>query len=235
MTAFTPHVPTIVDTHPDLAVPVIVRAAELAWHPSPNPKVRRKSLYRQGGEYGPVTSFVRYEAGSSFAGHVHPAGEEILVLGGVFSDEHGHYPAGSYLLNPMGTGHAPFSKEGCLLFVHLRQYDGPHRKRTVTDTNALAWQQTSSPGIEQKPLYQQSEYPELISLERWSPGERRSLGTRGGIAELLVLEGTVATPQGNYGAHTWFRLPQDSGDWHFCSGEGCTVYLRLNGQSANRT
>ena len=53
-------------------------------------------------EYGRVTSVVRYAAESSFHTHGHPAGEEILVLDGVFSDEHGDYPAGSYLLNPKG-------------------------------------------------------------------------------------------------------------------------------------
>ncbi len=44
------------------------------------------------------------------------------MLDGVFSDEHGDYPAGTYLRNPPGTRHAPFSREGCTLFVKLWQF-----------------------------------------------------------------------------------------------------------------
>ena len=51
-----------------------------------------------------------------FSTHPHPHGEEILVLEGVFSDEHGDYPAGTYLRNPPGSQHAPYSKEGCVIF-----------------------------------------------------------------------------------------------------------------------
>jgi len=63
-----------------------------------------------GDEVARATSIVRYAAGSRFDEHVHHGGEEILVLDGVFSDEHGDYPAGSYLRNPPGTRHAPFSR-----------------------------------------------------------------------------------------------------------------------------
>ena len=39
------------------------------------------------------------------------------MLEGVFSDEGGDHAAGTYLRNPPGSAHAPFSREGCLLFV----------------------------------------------------------------------------------------------------------------------
>ena len=48
-----------------------------------------KPLYRWGGEFGPVTSLVRYAPGGAFPEHTHPEGEEILVLEGEFTDEHG--------------------------------------------------------------------------------------------------------------------------------------------------
>ena len=44
-------------------------------------------------------------------------GEEILVLEGVFSDETGHYPAGSWIRSPHMSLHKPFSQEGCIIFV----------------------------------------------------------------------------------------------------------------------
>jgi anti-sigma factor ChrR (cupin superfamily) len=64
---------------------------------------------------------VRYAPGSSFERPCHGGGEEILGLEGTFSDELGDYPAGSYLRNPAGSAHTPFSEEGCTLLVKLQQ------------------------------------------------------------------------------------------------------------------
>ena len=161
-------------TNTDFTLPVVVAAAQLAWHASPSPSVWRKSLYREGGESGPVTSLVRYDANSRFASHAHPQGEEILVLDGVFSDETGDYPAGTYLLNPTGSRHAPFSKPGCVLFVHLRQYRGENRRQAAINTDLLAWTPGATTDIEQKLLYAQDGYPEVVTLERWQAGARRS-------------------------------------------------------------
>ena len=53
----------------------------------------------------------------------HGGGEEFLVLEGVFQDEHGDYPAGSYVRNPPTTRHTPGSEPGCVIFVKLWQFD----------------------------------------------------------------------------------------------------------------
>ncbi|HJR70391.1 MAG TPA: cupin domain-containing protein, partial [Gammaproteobacteria bacterium] len=85
----------------DLAVRVAVDTAAMPWTPSPSGTVWRKRVHLVGpAEAGQVTSVVRYEPGSTFHSHAHPDGEEILVLEGVFSDEHGDWPTGTYLLNP---------------------------------------------------------------------------------------------------------------------------------------
>ena len=103
------------------------------WTPSPSGTVWRKRVHLVGpAESGQVTSVVRYEPRSTFHAHEHPDGEEILVLDGVFSDEHGDWPAGTYLLNPEGFRHAPFSREGCVLFVKLRQFPGRTREHVAT-------------------------------------------------------------------------------------------------------
>jgi anti-sigma factor ChrR (cupin superfamily) len=112
---------TVQSLNTDFAQRVVIRTAEMDWQASPSPTVWRKRLDLVDGEFSRVTSVVRYAAESSFHTHGHPAGEEILVLDGVFSDEHGDYPAGSYLLNPKGFRHTPFSREGCVLFVKLFQ------------------------------------------------------------------------------------------------------------------
>lgn len=66
---------------------------------------------------GEHAALVRWQPGTHFNAHRHWGGEEILVLEGVFEDEHGRYPAGSWIRSPHGSQHTPFSKEGCLIFV----------------------------------------------------------------------------------------------------------------------
>ena len=93
----------------DFSKRVVIHGSEQEWISSPSANVERIPLERENKESGHTTSLVRYRAGASFPTHAHPKGEEVLVLEGVFSDENGDYPAGSYIRNPAGTSHAPFS------------------------------------------------------------------------------------------------------------------------------
>lgn len=115
--------------HMNFAERVVIETASQSWLPSPMPGVWRKPLARAQAEAGHATSIVRYEAGSRFSAHTHPRGEEILVLDGVFSDEDGDYPAGSYLRNPAGSQHSPFSVDGCTLLVKLHQFQAGDQDR----------------------------------------------------------------------------------------------------------
>ena len=92
---------------------------DVPWVNSPAPGVERKMLERDGGEVARAISVVRYAPGSAFKSHTHDLGEEILVLEGVFSDEHGNYPALSRLRSPHLSAHQPFSREGCLILVKV--------------------------------------------------------------------------------------------------------------------
>ena len=66
------------------------------------------------------TALVRWAPHTRFQPHTHPGGEEILVLQGVFSDEWGHYPQGSWLRSPRWSRHAPFTgAEGALILVKV--------------------------------------------------------------------------------------------------------------------
>ena len=64
-------------------------------------------------------SLVRWAPHTRFVPHVHPGGEEIFVLDGALEDEEGRYAVGSWLRNPPGSQHMPFSLEGCLLYVKI--------------------------------------------------------------------------------------------------------------------
>ena len=201
----------------------------MAWAPSPSGTVWRKRVHLVGpAESGQVTSVVRYEPRSRFPAHDHPDGEEILVLDGVFSDEHGHWPAGTYLLNPEGFRHAPFSEPGCVLFVKLRQFPGRERHHVVLDTAKLPWEPTAVPGLSHKSLYQQAGFSDVTRLERWDAG--LDLGTRSYPqgAEFFVLEGQFADEAGAYPQGFWLRLPAGSLHHPRCE-RGCTLYVKRAG------
>jgi len=75
---------------------------------------------RGGGEVARATSLVRYAPGSQFSRHEHDGGEEMLVLEGLFRDEEGEYPEGSWLRNPRWSRHTPFTgPEGALIYVKV--------------------------------------------------------------------------------------------------------------------
>ena len=116
------------ELHADLSKRALHDTNTLAWMPSPMAGVERRMLDRRGDEVARATSIVRYMPGSRFERHVHGGGEEFLVLAGVFQDDQGTYPAGSWLRNPPGSVHRPWSEPGCTIWVktgHLPTAQGP--------------------------------------------------------------------------------------------------------------
>ena len=220
------------DINADLSQHVVVNTQQMQWESSPSGTVWRKPLYRQGGEFGPVTSIVKYEPGGNFRSHTHPQGEEIYVLEGEFCDNHGRYPAGTYLLNPDGTQHAPYSDIGCTLLVRLRQYDGDKRKQLALNTHEMEWRQGMVEGLTVLPLYSQAEYPENMALVRWQPDTYFPEHTHPGGEEILVLEGTFEDDHGEYPTGTWIRSPHLSKHKPY-SKDGCLIYVRVGGLPKN--
>lgn len=219
------------DLNGDLSQPVSVRTSAMDWSASPSGTVWRKRVHRVGpAESGQVTSLVRYQAGASFPGHDHPEGEEILVLEGVFSDEHGDWPAGTYLLNPEGFHHAPFSRQGCLLWVKLRQYPGLDRLHLETRSHTLPWQQGETTERTLKPLYDQPSYSDNMRLENWdSHLQGIELHWPGGV-ELFVISGDFNDASGEYDSGSWLRLPPGSNQLAG-TRKGCELYIKEGGFS----
>jgi len=213
----------------DLARRVSVDTNDMPWSPSPSGTVWRKRVHLVGpAESGQVTSVVRYEPGATFPIHDHPDGEEIFVLDGVFSDEHGDWPGGTYLLNPEGFRHAPFSRDGCVLFVKLRQFKGSEREHVALDTNDMPWEAASVPGVQQKRLYTQDGFTDSMRLESWSAGAEIGPRDYPGGAEIYVIEGDFADTDGSYTAGTWLRFPVGSAHTPHTQS-GCTLYIKTGG------
>jgi anti-sigma factor ChrR (cupin superfamily) len=183
---------------------VVIETHKQPWVASPKAGVWRKPLAREYAERGHATSLVKFEAGASFSEHDHPLGEEILVLSGTFSDHTGDYQAGSYFRNPEGFLHAPFSKEGCVLFVKLHQFKHGDDQHVVIDTKHTSW----SPGIgglSVMPLH--SYQGESTALVKWPKGERFQLHQHFGGEEVFVIRGEFIDEHGRYPQGTWIRSP----------------------------
>jgi anti-sigma factor ChrR (cupin superfamily) len=191
----------------DFSRQVLVQTHEQAWQQSPAPGVERKPLAREDAERGHATSIVRYQPGSSFKRHEHPLGEEIFVLEGTFSDETGHYPAGTYLRNPPGSGHAPFSKEGCVLLVKLHQFNPRDTATVRIDTGTTEWLPGHG-GLQVMPLHDFEN--EHVALVKWPANEVLQPHRHFGGEEILVISGEFCDEHGRYPAGTWIRSPHMS-------------------------
>jgi anti-sigma factor ChrR (cupin superfamily) len=194
--------------HADRTQPALVHGAQLPWIPSPEPGVERRMLERIGGEVAIASSIVRYRPGSRFGEHTHALGEEFMVLEGIFSDERGDYPAGTYVRNPPGSSHAPGSRDGCTIFVKLRQMrtDEPEQLRVLPGNRR--WQ-LSDDGLYQRALLYSNARTQvsLLRLEAATVVPPRSIA---GGEEIFVLEGSVRLldpPHRQLDTWSWLRHP----------------------------
>lgn len=191
----------------DFSERVVIKTHEQQWQSSPAPHVWRKPLARENAEHGHATSLVRYEPGASFSGHGHPMGEEILVLEGTFSDQTGDYPAGTYIRNPEGFYHKPFSKQGTLLLVKLHQFQEGDNRQVVIDTKRAH----SRAGKGKRRVMDLHRFKEEhVSLECWPAGERARPRTYIGGGEIYVVRGELIDGRDRYPAGTWIRSPHGS-------------------------
>lgn len=218
-----PRSPEAVLIRADYTRRVVVRPNDSPWVASPAAGVERRPLDRIGGEVARATSLVRYAADSCFEAHTHGGGEELLVLAGVFADEHGDYPAGTYVRNPPGSTHAPRSAVGCTLFVKLQQFDGHDTARIVIDTRNAPWHPGLVAGLSVQPLHHHG--GEQVALVRWAPGTHFREHQHWGGEEILVLDGTFEDEHGRYPAGSWLRNPHGSRHTPF-STDGCTIYVK---------
>lgn len=203
---------------------VVIDTRRVSWQSSPVEGVDRIPLDRIGEEVARASSIVRYAPGSSFTPHLHGAGEEILVLDGTFSDEHGDYPAGTYLRNPPSSSHAPRSENGCTLFVKLRQFDPRDTATVRVDTTSANWYPGLVRGLAVMPLH---EFEGVgTALVRWAPNTVFNPHVHPGGEEIFVLEGVFHDEHGSYSAGSWIRSPRYSKHAPFTKEEGALIYVK---------
>ena len=191
----------------DFSQTAVSRPQTQQWVASPADGVSRMHLEREAEESGRTTSIVEFSPGSSFPGHTHSLGEEYYVLEGTFSDEFGDYPTGTYVRNPPGSSHSPFTKQGCKLFVKLDQFDPGDMENVVSRPEDQAWR----PGIGNLLVLPLHEYgTQSTALVRWPENEHFQPHTHFGGEEIFVLNGTFRDEYGDYPTGSWLRSPHMS-------------------------
>ncbi len=212
----------------DFSCRAALKTEEHEWIKSPQNGVERVMLDRVGFEEARATSLVRYAPSSYFPQHQHPGGEEILVLSGTFSADNKHYPTGWYLRNPPASSHTPYSDEGAIIFVKLRQMLPSEERHVAIDTHDIAnWQPVGNREV--CSLF--SGDSEQVSLQRLKVGdalftEDLMSQTVAGGAELLVVKGTLIEGDERYKQGSWIRWPVGAQPQIKAGKTGATIYLK---------
>jgi anti-sigma factor ChrR (cupin superfamily) len=209
----------------DFEARVVISPSDYQWVPSPMPGVERMKLDRIGDEVARATSLVRYAPNSMFSAHQHGGGEEFLVLEGVFSDEHGDYPKGTYIRNPIGSGHTPkIGPEGATILVKLHQFAHQDTEQKVINTADTPWLPGLVDGLTVMPLHEYG--TEHVALVKWAPNTQFNAHQHWGGEEIFVLEGTFHDEYGSYPTGTWIRSPHMSKHRPFTKQDGALIYVK---------
>ena len=209
----------------DFTKRIVINTQNEIWHTSPSSGVERLYLERDNlGEYAKASSIVKFRPGSKFDNHTHDNGEEIFVLEGTFSDQHGDYPHGTYLRNPHNSDHIPFSKDGCKILVKLRQFQNGDTASIVKDTHKSVWLQGLVPGLKVMPLHTfQTEHAAMV---KWEPNTQFNTHKHWGGEEIYVVEGVFYDQFGSYPKGTWIRSPHLSSHKPFTKSEGAIIFVK---------
>lgn len=205
----------------DFSDRVVVHSDQLAWQASPMKGVDRRMLDRIGGEVARATTIVRYAPGSHFSAHTHTGGEEFIVLDGVFQDEHGDYPAGTYVRNPPTTQHTPGSEPGCTIFVKLWQFDmddrTQFRKSMVDELGAPI------DGVATAALHMDER--EVVTYSHLDAGATLNSDASGGI-EVLIIDGSITEGGDELVKNDWLRLPEGQSLMAVAGPDGARLWMK---------
>ncbi|MEP2030760.1 MAG: cupin domain-containing protein [Paracoccaceae bacterium] len=205
----------------DFSQRAVVHSDQLDWIASPMPGVDRRMLDRIGGEVARATTIVRYASDSKFSAHTHTGGEEFIVLDGIFQDEHGDYPEGTYVRNPPTTAHTPGSEPGCTIFVKLWQFDMDDRNQFRKDMASELPDPDN--GVATAELHHDDR--ERVTYSHIDAGARFSITDTGGI-EALVISGSLIESGEILGKGAWLRLPEGQPLKAFAGESGAKIWVK---------
>ncbi len=208
----------------DFSKRVMLHGDTIEWESSPMPGVERRRLDRVNTKNDRVTTIVRYAPNSKFSSHVHTGGEEFIVLEGVFEDDYGQWPAGSYIRNPPQSSHTPGSTDGCTIFVKLWQFDPADRTYVHALRHKLgAVADRDRDGVRVSPLYKDEH--EDVRFEQWEAHSEINIDATGG-AEVFVLEGGCRQGGDDLRQYSWLRMPVQSSVRAKAGPDGACLWVK---------
>ncbi|MBX2837844.1 MAG: cupin domain-containing protein [Gammaproteobacteria bacterium] len=214
------------DVNADFSKRVLLHGDSIPWEDSPMAGVVRRRLDRVDTEDERVTTIVRYAPGSQFSSHVHTGGEEFIVLDGIFQDDYGDWPAGSYVRNPPQSSHTPRSAPGCTIFVKLWQFAPSDRTFVHANRHKLgAVPDRDRPGVNVSPLYEDE--VESVRFEHWEPNATVTVDATGG-GEIFVLEGGFTEAGDVLREQSWLRVPVGTTIEAIAGARGTDVWIKTN-------
>lgn len=212
------------DLNADFTQRASAHGSQIDWESSPMPGVERRKLERIGDEVARATTIVRYAPGSKFSPHVHTGGEEFIVLDGVFEDEHGAFPVGSYIRNPPESSHTPGSEPGCTILVKLWQFDMADRTHVRQKMDNIAdFAVEGRDGVRIQPLFRDTR--EDVRVETWAPGAKIDFTPNDGL-EIFVLSGGFEEGGENFEKDSWLRLPVGTALNAVAGDAGAKIYVK---------
>ena len=104
---------------------------------------------------------------------------------------------------------------------------------------SLTWEETSSPGIDVKVLYQDEVRGLMTALFRWAPGSRLQLHEHTDIEQTYILEGSLADHEGEatIGNFVWRPSGSRHEAWSPNGAITLSIFMRPNkffGDADNR-
>ncbi len=212
------------DVNGDFSKRVMLHSDSIEWEDSPMQGVDRRRLDRIDNKADRVTTIVRYAPESSFSPHTHTGGEEFIVLEGVFEDDYGNWPTGSYIRNPPTSKHKPGSKDGCVIFVKLSQFQQDDRTFIHADINKLgSVSDAERHGVKVSPLFKDEH--EDVRIEYWQANTKIEIDASGG-AEFLVLDGGFTESDDDLRKESWLRVPVNTTLKVKTGNEGAKVWIK---------
>ena len=208
------------DIRADFSAAAWAEPEQFEWVPSPGGEVTRMMLDRVGDEVAVATSLVRYPPGSRFPAHEHALGEEYLVLEGEFADEHGRYGPGTYVRNPPGSQHTPFSDPGCVIWVKLRQF---------SPDDLAQFERAIDLEVPDRDCHERVLHEfagERVAVLAAAVGAEIDLPASEHVQELFVVDAAVQWRGRRIGAWGWIRVP---------AGEGLEVVVTEAGRLLHKT
>lgn len=102
----------------------ITQSNKVDWQPLVENGIHYKGIYVKSLNFDKNTDrstaiLLKFESGASYPYHIHPAGEEILVLEGSCEIHKTTLRQGDYLYTPPTGKHGVTSSIGCVLFLSI--------------------------------------------------------------------------------------------------------------------